>query len=45
MSLPESADVPHGEQTRRGGAEGERESHRRAAAHAGAARPGEGSTA
>ncbi|SER98014.1 hypothetical protein SAMN05421870_106249 [Streptomyces qinglanensis] len=44
MSLPESADVPHGEQTRRGGAGRERESHRRAA-HAGAARPGEGSTA
>ncbi len=34
MSLPESAGVPHGEQTRCGGA-----------AHAGAARTGEGSTA
>ncbi|MEU7316876.1 hypothetical protein [Streptomyces sp. NPDC007083] len=45
MSLPESTGLPHGEQTRGGGAERERESHRRGAAHAGAARTGEGSTA
>ncbi len=45
MSLPESAGVPHGEQTRCGGAARGRESHRRGAAHAGAARTGEGSTA